>query len=158
MNSVSPVKTSVPPTSSESIPQGWPGVCSAFALQAADLETLIGQQVAGDAHHGLASRVDQRLRVGPALLQLAEVGDVVAVVVGEQDVGDVEVVLVGLGDAGIDRAAGVDEEGGPAGSAATRYVFDSQPSDMERSRSTWMGHSSPMPRGRWVLTSLVPFG
>ena len=63
---------------------------------------------------GTASRSSGWIRTsasGQRSLQRAELGDVVAVVVGEQDVGDVEVVLVGLGDQRLDGAAGVDEEG-----------------------------------------------
>ena len=47
---------------------------------------------------------------GQRSLERVELGDVVVVVVGEQDVGDVEPVLVGLGDQRRDGAAGVDDE------------------------------------------------
>src|SRR4051812_38773705 len=43
------------------------------------------------------------------------------------------------------------------GPAATRYVFESQPSLMDRSR-IMDGTLRGMPRGRWVFASLVPFG
>ena len=91
----------------------WPGVCSALTRQAADLELLVGEQVAGRAAARRRARAGwiRTSASGQRCLSCVELGDVVAVVVGEQDVGDVEVVLVGLGDQRLDGAAGVDEEG-----------------------------------------------
>ena len=121
LNSVSPVKTSVPSISSEIIPFVWPGVCSVRTRQPGQLELGVGLEVAGGAAHVLAlARVDQHLGVRPALQGLAQLGDVVAVVVGEQDVGDGQVVLVGLGEQLVHRAARVDQEGVAAVAAATR--------------------------------------
>ena len=118
---MSPVKTSVPSTSSESIPRGVARRVQRAHAQAADLELLVGQQVAGGAVDEAALLgVDQDLGVRPALLERVELGDVVVVVVGEQDVGDVEAVLVGLGDQRRDGPAGVDDERVAAGPAATR--------------------------------------
>jgi lactoylglutathione lyase len=53
----------------------------------------------------------QHGRVRPALQRGAELGHVVAVVVGEQDVRDGQPVLVRLGEQAVHRPAGVDEEG-----------------------------------------------
>ena len=78
--------------------------------QAADLDLVARVEVAGRAGHALLG-VGEHRRVRPALERRAELGDVVVVVVGEQDVGDVEAVLVGLGEQRVHRAAGVDEEG-----------------------------------------------
>ncbi len=67
--------------------------------------------VPGDALLG----VREHGGVRPALERLAELGDVVVVVVGQQDVRDVQAVLVRLGEQRVERAAGVDEEGVAAG-------------------------------------------
>ena len=69
LNSVSPVKTSEPSTSSESIPAVWPGVCSVRTRQAADLELLVGlawSPVAPSTSVALGG-MDEHLRVRPAL-------------------------------------------------------------------------------------------
>ena len=58
---------------------------------------------------------DEHDGVGPALERLVELGDVVVVVVGEQDVRDVQAVLVRRGEQRVERAARVDEEGVAAG-------------------------------------------
>ena len=49
--------------------------------------------------------------VGPVLQRLAELGDVVVVVMGQEDVRDVQPVLFRLGEQRVERAADVDEEG-----------------------------------------------
>ena len=54
LNSVSPVKTSVPSTSSESIPRGVAGRVQRLDRQAADLELLLGLEVAGGAGTSVA--------------------------------------------------------------------------------------------------------
>ena len=88
LNSVSPVKTSEPSTSSESIPAVWPGVCSVRTVRPPISSSVVGLEVAGRAVHEVAlGGVDQDLGVGPALGQRVELGDVVVVVVGEQHVG-----------------------------------------------------------------------
>ena len=70
LNSVSPVNTSVPSTSSESMPLVWPGVCSVLHRQPGELELRVGLEVAGGAVDQLALvRVDQHLGVRPALLE-----------------------------------------------------------------------------------------
>ena len=68
LNSVSPVNTSVPSTSSESMPRVWPGVWIAWTVSAADLELVAGVQIAGGAVDQLALvGVDQHLRVREAV-------------------------------------------------------------------------------------------
>ena len=57
--------------------------------QAADLDLVARVEVAGRAGHALLG-VGEHGRVRPALERRAQLRDVVAVVVGEQDVGDVE--------------------------------------------------------------------
>ena len=88
----------------------WPGVCSGRIGQAADLDLLVGPHLAGRPGHALLG-VGEHGGVRPALEDLVQLGDVVVVVVGEQNVRDGHAVLVGLGEQRLDRAAGVDEEG-----------------------------------------------
>ena len=97
-------------TSRLSIPAVWPGVCSALTVRPPISTSSPGFRspvVPGTRSSGWASTG----RVRPALERLAELGDVVAVMVGEQDVGDVEAVLVRLGEQRLQRPARVDEEG-----------------------------------------------
>ncbi len=92
-------------------PRCGPGVCSGRDGQPADRRArrpgLRSPVVPGTRSSAWASTGGVR----PALERLAELGDVVVVVMGEQDVGDGQAVLVGLLEQRRERAAGVDEEG-----------------------------------------------
>ena len=85
------------------------GVKSGYG-QAADRHLVARVEVAGRARDALGG-VREHLRVGVLRERVAELGDVVVVVMREQDVGDVEAMLVGLVEQRLQRAAGVDEEG-----------------------------------------------
>ena len=111
LNSVSPVKTSEPSTSSDSIPAVWPGVCSVRTVSPPISSSWSGSRspVAPSTRSRSAGWI-RTSASGQRSLQRVELGDVVVVVVGEQDVGDVEPVLVGLRDQRGDGTAGVDDE------------------------------------------------
>ena len=77
--------------------------------QAADLDLVaVARSPVVPGHALLGMREHGRVR--PALERLVELGDVVVVVMGEEDVRDVQAVLVRLREQRIERAAGVDEE------------------------------------------------
>ena len=109
LNSVSPVKT-LPSTSSESIPEVWPGVCSARDLEAADATLVAGLQVAGRAVDPRSSgwtstcRSGQRSRSVPSSATWSPWRWVSSTWVG------VMRARSAATSSGCDRPAGVDEE------------------------------------------------
>ena len=91
------------------MPLVWPGVWIVSTVRPATSSSWSPSIVPVTPMHLLVG-VREHLQVGPALEQLAELLDVVAVAVGEQDVRRRQAELVGLVDQRRDRAAGVDEE------------------------------------------------
>ena len=65
-------------------------------------------------------RMDEHLQAGPALRQCRDLGDVVEVVVCEENVRRAEVEAIGRLEERLERPAGVDKNGSPPSCAATR--------------------------------------
>ena len=112
VKSVSPVKTASPSTTKESIPRVCPGVRSASIRRSPGLDHLAVAERLGALDLLLRRREDAQPE---AVLEQAVVGDVVGVRVRRQQVRGVHVEPLDGGEQGLDRGAGVDEDGGSAG-------------------------------------------
>ena len=109
LNSVSPVNTSVPLTSSDSIPAVWPGVCSGSISSAPLVIVSPGSIVpVAPATWSRSSAWISTGVPGWRRQHLVELGHVVVVVVGEQDVRQLERPAREELEQRRDRAAGVD--------------------------------------------------
>src|SRR3954447_10181340 len=90
-------------------PRGVPGRVQRPHRQPTDRDLLVRLHLAGGAGYALVG-VGEHGGVGPALEDLAELGDVIVVVMGQQHVRDGQAELVGRLQQRRDRATGIDDE------------------------------------------------
>ena len=115
LNSVSPVNTSVPSTSSDSIPAVWPGVCSGSIVSAP--VSIVSPGAIVPVAAGTRSRSSWWISTGVPGWRCEhrrDLDDVVVMVVREQDVGQRELAAPQAVEQRLDRAAGVDHDRVPA--------------------------------------------
>ena len=110
LNRVSPVNTSVPSMSSESIPAVWPGVWIGSISRAPEWIGYPRLHRAGRRGDLTAlERVNQHGHAGVLLEDRVELRDVVVVMMGEQHVGERELAASQDVEQRLHRPAGVDQ-------------------------------------------------